>query len=105
MNPASVSKPASRGKVRPLHRLQIADVDRAFEHQNRFVFDPGSLGETSNSSSYISHKLLEDVFDRNHARGRSELVDDNGQVSPPLFELRQQLGEYLRLGNHDHIVP
>ena len=54
---------------------------------------------------YISHKLLEDVSDRNHARGQCKLVDDNGQVSRPLFELRRRLGEYLRLGNHDHIVP
>src|SRR5215469_15222963 len=84
--------------------FEVADIHRAFEHHHRFIFQRWFAGRDVEFIFYIADQLLEDVFDRDHARGRAKLVDHDREMTPTLFEFGEQFRQNLGLGNYDHVV-
>src|SRR5215469_715550 len=84
--------------------FEVADIHRAFEHHHRFIFQRRFAGRDIEFIFDIADQLLEDVFDRDHARGRAKLVDHYREMTPTLFEFGEQFRQNLGLGNYDHVV-
>src|SRR5215470_2871527 len=86
-------------------RLEIANVDSAFEQQSRVFLDRWlSYWRNVKFVFDLADQLLENIFDSDHACGRSEFIDNYCQMTLALLELRKQVGERHRFGNNKHVA-
>ena len=88
---------------------------RTAASRSRMLTEPSSTRPMSSSSAGsaggdiefvfdFADQLFEDVFDRDHAGSRAELVDHDRQMASALLEFGEQLGQDLGFGNDQHIV-
>src|SRR5712671_4747728 len=84
--------------------FQVADVDGAFEHQDRFVFERWLRRRYIELIFDVADQLLEDVFHRDHSGGGTELVDHDREMAAALLEFREQFSEDLGFGYDQHVM-
>ncbi len=89
-NPARVSNPASRGRSQAILGFQVADVDRAFQHQHGLILQRGLARGDIEFVFDIADQLLQNVFYRDDSGGGSELVHHDREMAAALFEFGQQ---------------
>src|SRR5882672_4577629 len=86
-------------------RFQVANADRAFEHDRDLPFDQGLLGWGDIELIFdFAYDLLQNIFDRDHPGGRSELVYHHSQVPLAFLEFFQQFGEDFGFRDDQHVV-
>ena len=84
--------------------FQVANIHGAFERQHRLIFELGSLGARSNSSS-----ILPTNCSRMSSTVITPAVEPNSstttaKMAAAQFEFGQQLGKNFRFRHNQHIV-
>ena len=89
----------SRGMLDAEPIVQLVDVDLAAEDEHAVAFVQHRLGLDVVLVANLADDLLEQVLDRDQARGAAVLVDDDRRLHLLALELLQQVGHPLGLGH------
>src|SRR5580693_7752832 len=92
------------GQEQAVLGFEVANAYCAFEYQDGFIFERRFLRRDDEFVFDVAYQLLQNIFDRDYACCRSELVYHHCQVAAAFFEFGQQFRQHLGLGNDQHIV-
>ena len=79
--------------------VQLVDADLAAEDEHAVALVLDGLGLDVVLVANLADDLLEQVLDRDQARGAAVFVDDDGRLHLLALELLQQVGHPLGLGH------
>src|SRR5260370_6734936 len=92
------------GKLQLVIRFQVTDVLSTIEHHR----SPGKRERRRfihvELVFKLAHNLFQHIFHADDAYSRATLIHHDGQVTPPLLELGQQVSEWLGIGHHHHVT-
>src|SRR6478609_10359519 len=71
--PGERFKSGVAGEDEAIFCFEISNIHRAIEHHHRLIFESGLVRGDVELIFNIADQLLEDIFYRDHTRGRSEL--------------------------------